>query len=227
MYGEARWGRICVFGRGTVELDTLWGAWLCIVDDVLVKFFAQRTGVYLCVLSSGARAREHENAGCGKGGGQCLPRLWRRRLTCSTTCSTRCTSAGEAERTVIKSIASSWAWGFEIKKAGKTRKTYREETLCVLAVVLDGALLVDRHLVRLVAHCVHLCDAVNACLWCGTWGRGWWCFGRRGRREDDWVGGSVVRCGHVVDGEQCGEQGDLQALAVRNVESTPRFNSVL
>jgi hypothetical protein len=98
---------------------------------------------------------------------------------------------------------------------------YREETLGVLGVVLNGAFLVDRHLVRLVAHCVHLCDAVNACLWCGARGWGWWCFGKHGRREDDRVGGDVVRCGHVVNGEQRGERGDLKALAVHNVESTP------
>ena len=103
---------------------------------------------------------------------------------------------------------------------------YRKEALRVLAIVLDTALLVDCHLVRLVAHRVHLCDAVDARLWRGTRGWGWWRLGLYGRREDDGVGGGVVRCGHILNDEQRGEKGDLQTLAVRDVESVQRCYSV-
>ncbi len=106
--------------------------------------------------------------------------------------------------------------------AHKARETYRKEALRILAVVLDRALFVDRNLIRLVAHCVHLCDAVDTRFGGGTRGRGWRGFGLHGGREDDGVGGGIVRSGHILNSEQRGEKGDLQALAVRNVESVQR-----
>jgi hypothetical protein len=128
---------------------------------------------------------------------------------------------------VIKSIASSCVRE-TVRRLGRTAQkahwTYRKELLRILAIVFDCAFLVDRDLIRLVAQRMHLCDAVDTRLWGGTWRRRRRAFGLHGRREDDGVGGGVVRSSHILNSEQRGEKGDLQALAVRNVESAQRVS---
>jgi len=96
--------------------------------------------------------------------------------------------------------------------------THREQTLCIFAVILNRALLVDCNFVGLVAQGMHLCDTVDSRFRGGTWGRGR-CFDLHRRRDDVGFGRSMIRGSEIVESEEGCEDGDLQALAVGDVKA--------
>jgi hypothetical protein len=120
----------------------------------------------------------------------------------------------------MNSIASS-CYGFDINVVIRgTVITYCEQALGVFTVMVNRALNVDRNLVWLVAHRVHLRDTVDARFrrWAG-WK--WWCGfgGHSGERGDGWLGGwSVMSGAHIMESEECGQECDLQPFAVRDVK---------
>jgi hypothetical protein len=98
--------------------------------------------------------------------------------------------------------------------------TYREQALCIFAVIVNRALPVDRNLVWLVAHRVHLCDTIDASFRSGA-GWKWWCgFGvQRRSRGDRRLGGCcIISCTQILESEERGQESDLQAFAVRDVK---------
>jgi hypothetical protein len=122
---------------------------------------------------------------------------------------------------VMNNIASSCS-GFDINFwfYGTPCTTYCEQALGVFAVIFKRALPIDSNLVWLVAHRMPLCDKVDARFGSGA-GWKWRCgFGLRRRRRGDGrlCGWNVIGGTQILESEERGQESDLQAFAVRDVE---------